>query len=166
MFTYKFLGLTKDDAPTRYYYGTVPANPEIGHVLRFDETGNRYTVVAIEGKGLTGPASEAQRELAWADINRGEKVPTLVLKKLREPEPERYRYATREHRRDAGRVLHKHATRELREDVIREHRKATKQEPRKEEMPVHGRSFDAAEVKEWSRTNRKIRLSGKKPRRR
>src|SRR5271155_1364837 len=82
-YTFKFLGLTRDDGPTPYYYGSLPAKPEIGHVLRFDETGNRYTVVAIEGTGLTGAASEAQKELAWADINRGEKVPTLVLKKVR-----------------------------------------------------------------------------------
>ncbi len=159
-FTYKFLGLSKEDGPTPYYYGTLPAKPEPGHILVMDETGNRYTVVRIDGEGLPGKGSDAQKELAWADINRGAKVPTLVLKKVRRAT------TTRQFRDEAIGESHKYATQYHRDDVIREHRKATNQEPRKEEMPVRGRSFDAAEVKDWSRTNRKIRLSGKKPRRR
>src|SRR5579863_738660 len=82
MFTYKFVGLTGLDASTPYYYGSLPAKPELGHILVFDESGNRYVVFTIEGEGLVGDDPGEQRELAWADINRGEKVPTLWLQKL------------------------------------------------------------------------------------
>jgi len=83
MFTYKFLGLSKEDAETPYYYGSLPAKAERGQILRYDDTGNRYVIYLVEGKGLegaNGPANE--KELAWADINRGEPVPTIYLQKL------------------------------------------------------------------------------------
>jgi hypothetical protein len=82
MYTYKFLGLSKEEAPTPYYYGSLPVKPEPGHVLIY-ESGNRYAIVLVEGEGLVGddgPANE--KELAWADISRGETVPTLRLQKL------------------------------------------------------------------------------------
>lgn len=79
MFTYKFVGLAAIDAPTPYYYGSLPTKPERGHVLVYDETGNRYTVIGIEGEGLVGDGPVNQRELAWAEIGRGEAVPTLLL---------------------------------------------------------------------------------------
>ena len=82
MFTYKFLGLNKQDAQTPYYYGSLPTKPEPGHILLFDETGNRYAVVRIAGEGLVGDGPDSQEELAWAEINRGETVPTLWLQKL------------------------------------------------------------------------------------
>jgi hypothetical protein len=82
MFTYKFLGLDHQDAETPYYYGSLPAKPEVGHTLKYDETNNRYAVIRIEGDGLQGSADSAQRELAWADIGRSESVPTLWLQKL------------------------------------------------------------------------------------
>lgn len=82
MFTYKFVGLAEIDATTPYYYGSLPAKPERGHILVYDETGNRYAVVGIDGEGLVGDGPTNQRELAWAEINRGEVVPTLLLQKL------------------------------------------------------------------------------------
>jgi len=83
MFTYKFVGLDATDAPTPYYYGSLPAKPELGHLLVFGETGNRYAVVRIDGKGLDGSDGDAhQAELAWAEINRSEAVPTLWLQKI------------------------------------------------------------------------------------
>jgi len=84
VFTYKFLGLEKVDAGTPYYYGSVPGKPEPGHVLKYNETDNNYVVVRVEGEGLVddGDGYENQRALAWADINRGEAVPTLWLRKI------------------------------------------------------------------------------------
>jgi hypothetical protein len=84
MFTYKFVGLAAADAATPYYYGSLPAKPELGRVLLFEESGNRYAVIRIEGEGVTGDGPFDQREmaLAWADISRGESVPTLWLQKL------------------------------------------------------------------------------------
>jgi len=83
MFTYKFLGLDAVDAPTPYYYGSLPAKPELGHILAYEESDNRYAVVRIEGEGLVGADDYAnQKELARAEINRGENVPTLWLQKL------------------------------------------------------------------------------------
>ena len=83
MFTYKFMGLDAADAPTPYYFASLPALPTPGHVLIFDETGNRYVVYNIDGEGLVSDnANEAQWELAWADVNRGEKVPTLWLQRI------------------------------------------------------------------------------------
>jgi hypothetical protein len=89
LYTYRLLGLDKADAPTPYYYGSVPAKPEPGQLLRYDETGNRYVIVRIEGEGLVddGDGYENQRALAWADINRGEAVPTLWLQKVDAKEP-------------------------------------------------------------------------------
>lgn len=83
MFTYKFEGLRREDSQLLHYYGSLPAKPEVGHELRFDQTGNRYRVGRIEGEGLTGPNDhDDQMELAWAEINRGERVPTLFLQLL------------------------------------------------------------------------------------
>jgi hypothetical protein len=82
MFTYKFLGLESVDAPTPYYFGSLPAKPELGHILVFDETRNRYVVVGIDGEGLLGEGDAEQRELAWTDIGAGKSVPTLRLQKL------------------------------------------------------------------------------------
>ncbi len=67
-----------------YTYGSLPAKPELGHILLFDESGNRYAVIRIEGEGLVGDGPFSQREiaLAWAEISRGETVPTLRLQKL------------------------------------------------------------------------------------
>jgi hypothetical protein len=81
MFTYKFVGLTASDAPTPYTYGSLPAKPELGHILIYNE-GNRYAVVGIDGEGLVGDGPTNQSEMAWAEINRGETVPTLLLQKL------------------------------------------------------------------------------------
>jgi len=88
MFTYKFVGLDATDAPTQHYYGSLPAKPELGHILVFDETGNRYAVVRIDGDGLVddGNGYANQTELIRAEINRGETVPTLWLQKLRAKE--------------------------------------------------------------------------------
>lgn len=92
MFTYKFLGLDKSDAETPYYYGSLPAKPERGHILVYNKTGNRYVVVRIDGEGLAdeGDGYANQQELAWADIGRGEEVPTLWLQKVsgKETEPQ------------------------------------------------------------------------------
>jgi hypothetical protein len=83
MYTFKFQGLEHADAETPYYYGSLPAKPERGHILRFDKTGNRYVIFAIEGEGLSHISDqEDQNELAWAEISRGEKVPTIFLQKL------------------------------------------------------------------------------------
>ena len=83
MFTYKFIGLELEDAPTQYYYGSVPIKPVLGTVFTYDETNNRYLVIKIEGEGLKGNASTAQEKLAWAEIGGGEKVPTIWLQRLR-----------------------------------------------------------------------------------
>jgi hypothetical protein len=82
MFTYKFAGLTATDAPTPYHYGSLPTKPELGHIIVYEESGNRYAVIRIEGEGLVGDGPTNQRELAWAEISRGETVPTLWLQKL------------------------------------------------------------------------------------
>lgn len=84
MFTYKFVGLTAVDAPTPYYYGSLPEKPELGHTLVFDESsGNRYAMVRIEGQGLVGDGGYVdQKELAWAEIGQGKTVPTVWLQKL------------------------------------------------------------------------------------
>jgi hypothetical protein len=83
MYTFKFEGLTVVDAPTPYYYGSLPAKPELGHTLILDGTGNHYVIYRIDGKGLTGnDARESERELAWAEISRGESVPTIWLQKI------------------------------------------------------------------------------------
>src|SRR5258708_5259520 len=83
MYTFKFEGLNERDAPTPCFYGSLPVKPERGHILVFDETGNRYVVYRIEGEGLSeGEARENERELAWAEISRGESVPTIWLQKI------------------------------------------------------------------------------------
>jgi hypothetical protein len=83
MHTFKFEGLAEADAPTPYYYGSLPAKPELGHTLILDGTGNHYVVYRIDGEGLAGVSTlENQRELAWAEISRGESVPTIWLQKI------------------------------------------------------------------------------------
>jgi hypothetical protein len=83
MYTYKFLGLNKEDAPTPYYYGSLPAKPERGHILVYNEFGNRYAIYQVDGEGLVGEDAYAnEKELAWAEIGRRETVPTLWLQKL------------------------------------------------------------------------------------
>jgi hypothetical protein len=84
LFTYKFLGLDRADATTPYYYGSVPGKPELGQLVVYNQTGNRYVVVRIVGEGLVddGDGTDNQQELAWADIARGETVPTLWLQKI------------------------------------------------------------------------------------
>ena len=86
MFTFKLMGLTSLDAPTAYTYGSLPAMPELGHIILW-ESGNRYVVTRIEGEALVGDGGyEDQRELAWAEIGAGKTVPTLWLQKLHERE--------------------------------------------------------------------------------
>jgi hypothetical protein len=83
MFTYKFVGLTTSDAPTSYTYGSLPAKPELGHIIVWEDSNNRYAVVRIEGEGLVGDGGyENQKELAWAEISQGKTVPTVWLQKL------------------------------------------------------------------------------------
>jgi hypothetical protein len=83
MYTFKFEGLSKPDAETPYYYGSLPAKPELGHILIIDGTSNHYVVYRIDGEGLTGDKTQDnQRELAWADMLRHESVPTLWLQKI------------------------------------------------------------------------------------
>lgn len=84
MFTYKFVGLAAVDSPAPYYYGSLPAKPEPGHMLLYDESGNRYVIFRIDGEGLVddGNGYAEQEKLAWAEINRGESVPTVWLQKL------------------------------------------------------------------------------------
>ncbi len=84
MFTYKFVGIDATDAQTPYHYGSLPVRPELGHTLVYNETGNRYAVVKIDGEGLidSGDGNANQTDLAWAEIGRGEAVPTLWLQRL------------------------------------------------------------------------------------
>jgi hypothetical protein len=84
MFTYKFVGLDAADAATPYYYGSLPAKPELGHILAYNQTGNRYVVVRIDGKGLAddGDGFNSQKLLALAEIASRETVPTLWLQKI------------------------------------------------------------------------------------
>ena len=83
MFTFKFEGLERPDAQTPYYYGSLPAKPKIGQRLFYEDTGNYYLIIGIEGEGLTGDSdTEDQKALAWAEIARREKVPTLFLRKI------------------------------------------------------------------------------------
>jgi len=79
MFTYKFVGLDKSDAETPYYYGSLRAKPELGHIIAYSETGNRYAVVRIDGEGLVGDGPAGQKELAWGEICRGETVTYIVV---------------------------------------------------------------------------------------
>jgi hypothetical protein len=83
MFTYKFLGLTEEDAPGAYTYGSLPAKPELGHMLVFEKSRTRYAVTRIEGEGLVGDDGYInEKELAWREINQGKAVPTVWLQKL------------------------------------------------------------------------------------
>lgn len=122
MFTFKFEGLTAQDDLTGYTYGSLPAKPELGHIIVMEESETRYTVIRIDGEGLEGEGSNEQKELAWAEIASGKKVPTLWLQKL-----------------------------SLKEQQT---------QPSAGVLVARTRSFDAPEVKEWSQTNRRMRLSG------
>jgi hypothetical protein len=83
MYTFKFEGLSPQDTETPYYYGSLPAKPEVGHILVFDQTKNRYVIFRIDGEGLTeGNAQDNQWELAYADISRAESVPTIWLRRV------------------------------------------------------------------------------------
>jgi hypothetical protein len=82
VFTYKFAGLLHADNPGPYYYGSLPVMPEVGHVLYYDETGNRYQIVRIVGQGLEGKDTVNQHSLAVAEIVHAKDVPTIYLKKL------------------------------------------------------------------------------------
>ena len=147
MFTYKFGGLRPEDATTPYYYGSLPAKPEVGQILRLDETGNRYRVTRIVGKGLEGDNGAAdQKKLAYADIVHGKSVPILWLSFIEEPRPKRKIKLISKIKV----IDEKRSGKELPAS-----KKAVK------EMSVDGRSFDADEFKERSRTNRKIKF--KKP---
>ena len=82
MHTFKFVGLAREDAETPYCYGSLSAKPELGQVLSFEPSGNRYAVYNIHGEGLFGDANANQRELAYADVQSDAKVPTLFLQRL------------------------------------------------------------------------------------
>lgn len=86
MFTHKWVGMTTEDASSEYTYGSLPTKPELGHIIVFEKSGNRYAVTRIAGgEGLVGDDGYiSQKELAWAEINQGETVPTLWLQLLRE----------------------------------------------------------------------------------
>jgi hypothetical protein len=83
MFTYKFVGLEAPDSITPWYFGSLPSAAAVGHLLIYVESNNRYVVDGVCGEGLPGDGGHAdQSKLAWADINRGEDVPTLILRRL------------------------------------------------------------------------------------
>ena len=85
MFTHKWVGLTTEDAQSEYTYGSLPAKPELGQIIAFEKSGNRYAVTEIKGEGLVGEDGYvSQKELAWAEISQGKIVPTLWLLLLRE----------------------------------------------------------------------------------
>jgi hypothetical protein len=137
MFTYKFKGLREEDAATPYYYGSLPAKPEPGHILTFGESGNRYTVIKIVGKGLEGKNGAADQEtLAHADIVRGENVPTLWLSLVDEP---------------------KKSIKAISGITVPASRPKSKKTAK--EMPVDGKAVDADEFKRRSRENRKTRIT-------
>jgi hypothetical protein len=84
LFTYKFVGLTAADLSSgSYYYGSLHVKGELGQIIVQQGTGTRYAVVGTKGEPLIGDNISADQEkLAWAEINRGEDVPTLFLQKL------------------------------------------------------------------------------------
>jgi hypothetical protein len=82
MHTFKVEGLNEQDAPTPYFYGSLPAKPELGHIIVFEDTGLRYAVYRITGEGLTGGnPDDDQRELAFADLS-GKSVPTICVQQI------------------------------------------------------------------------------------
>jgi hypothetical protein len=82
MYTYKFLGLSKKEGPTPYYYGSLQAKAAPGQTLRYDH-GENYVIVRVEGEPFVGDdGRHNEKELAWAEIGRGETVPTLWLLQL------------------------------------------------------------------------------------
>jgi hypothetical protein len=84
VFTYKFVGLTAADLSSgSYYYGSLNVKGKPGQILINQGSRTRYVIVGIKGEGLIGDDSSADQEkLAWAEINRGEDVPVLLLQKL------------------------------------------------------------------------------------
>ena len=138
MFTYKFLGLDKGDAETPYYYGSLPKRAKVGQSIEIVASKNRYRVTGVQGEGLEGRGGLAdQRELALADIGAGKPVPTLQLRKIaKRKKPKKTKYA----------MAYKIG-------------RAEKPAPRV--IKAEGRTFDPDNMKDYSRTNRKIRLSGK-----
>ena len=142
MYTYKFLGLSKDDSPSTYYYGSLPAKPKIGHILKF-ATGNRYAITEIEREGLVGDDGPAMQEaLALADIVRREAVPTLQLLKLGPETKQRLR------------------RKKLRRKKLRI-RPKERAKPKATEKVFTGGPVDASDFEERSRGNRKKRFSKK-----
>ncbi|MGH9715493.1 MAG: hypothetical protein ACRD4R_02000 [Candidatus Acidiferrales bacterium] len=83
MFTYKFVGLDKLDAETPYYYGSLPAKPELGHILAFHESGNHYAVVGINGEGLVGNGPANQKELASPTLPGANPCPRFCFRSSR-----------------------------------------------------------------------------------
>ena len=62
MFSYKFVGLRPADASTPYYYGSLPAKPEVGQTIVIHETGNRHRVTRVVGEGLKGKGGLPDQE--------------------------------------------------------------------------------------------------------
>lgn len=90
---------------------------------------------------MIGAGPEEQKQLAWDDINAGKKVPTLWLQKLPLKEQQtQSRIKVQKH----GEIRNLRSKKLLGPGVL----------------VAQTRSFDALEVKEWSRENRRIRLSG------
>ncbi len=126
MFTYKFVGLTHEDAETPYYYGTLPKEAERGQVLYYAETGNRYEIVRVLGKGLESDDDRtSQKELAEADIIHGAAVPTISLRRL-EPRPKLKRKVVRPSVTATGEIEPTGSTYEELKDASRKNRKIRK----------------------------------------
>jgi hypothetical protein len=139
MFTYKFEGLTTQDDPTGYTYGSLPSRPELGHTVVMEASRTRYTVIRIEGDGLEGDGPKEQKTLAWDEISSGKKVPTLWLQK----HPLKEQLTQSKAKKNAKVKAQSH-----------------KKLPGAHVLVARTRSFEAMEVKEWSRENRRMRLSG------
>jgi len=168
MYTYKFVGLQRKDSPTRFFYGSLPAKPEIGHTLSF-KSGNRYRVIAVEGRGLVGKNTDDdldnQKELAWAEINRNEAVPTVQLRSVgrvlprprRAPQGQRHPATLAKGAADASFSFKKDRESAM---VLRDPASLA-------DIPATGRSFEYEELKEQSQKNKKAkygrRAKAKKP---
>jgi hypothetical protein len=83
MYTQSVVGLAHEDAETRFYYASLPAKPKVGQTLRYEETGNRYLIVGVDGEPLTGDSEfDDQRTLAWTEVAQGKKVPSIFVQQL------------------------------------------------------------------------------------
>ena len=83
MYTQSVVGLAHEAAETRYYYASLPAKPEVGQTLFYEETGNRYLIIGVNGEPLTGECEfDDQRTLAWAEVAQGKKVPEIFVQRL------------------------------------------------------------------------------------